>query len=40
VSPEVEDRDEVEVATGRSTKRPTVNDIHMYTIFSSNVRKI
>jgi hypothetical protein len=29
VSPEIEDRDEVEVATGRSTKRPsTLNDIY------------
>jgi hypothetical protein len=28
LSPEIEDRDEVEVATGRSTKRPsTLNDI-------------
>jgi hypothetical protein len=27
VSPKIEDRDEVEVATGRSTKRPTLKDI-------------
>jgi hypothetical protein len=28
-SPKFEERDEVEVATGRSTKRPsTLNDIH------------
>jgi hypothetical protein len=30
LSPEIEDRDEVEVATGRSTKRPsTLNDIYL-----------
>jgi hypothetical protein len=27
LSPEIENRDEVEVATGRSTKRPTLNDV-------------
>jgi hypothetical protein len=28
LSPEIEDRDEVEVATGRSTKRPTLDICH------------
>jgi hypothetical protein len=31
LSPEIEDRDEVEVATGRSTKRPsTLNEIYYF----------
>jgi hypothetical protein len=30
VSLEFEDRDEVEVATGRSTKRPALNDIQCF----------
>jgi hypothetical protein len=29
LSPESEDRNEVEGATGRSTKRPTLNDIYI-----------
>jgi hypothetical protein len=32
LTPEIEDRDEVEVATGRSTKRPTLNDIIYYSV--------
>jgi hypothetical protein len=40
VSPEIEDRDEVEVATGRSTKRPSaLNDIY-YVIFKRIKKKI
>jgi hypothetical protein len=36
LSPEIEDRDEVEVATGRSTRRPSaLNDI----LFSSGSQK-
>jgi hypothetical protein len=40
LSREIEDRDEVEVATGRSTKRPsTLNDIN-YFIFKGITKKI
>jgi hypothetical protein len=39
-APEIEDRDEVEVATGRSTKRPsTLNDVY-YFIFKRITKKI
>jgi hypothetical protein len=39
VNPEIEDRDEVEVAAGRSTKRPsTPNDIY-YFIFKRITKK-
>jgi hypothetical protein len=42
LSPEIEDPDEVEVATGQSTKRPsTVNDIRVYYfIFKYITKKI
>jgi hypothetical protein len=33
LSPEIEDRDEVVVATGRRTKRPTLNDIRVHILF-------
>jgi hypothetical protein len=40
LSPEIEDRDEVEVVTGRSTKRPsTLNDTN-YFIFKRITKKI
>jgi hypothetical protein len=40
LTPEIEDRDQVEVATGRSTKRPsTLNDIY-YFIFKQITNKI
>jgi hypothetical protein len=40
LSPESEDRNEVEGATGRSTKRPTLNDIHILFYFQANQKKI
>jgi hypothetical protein len=40
LSPEIEDRDEVKVAIGQSTKRPsTLNDIY-YFIFKRITKKI
>jgi hypothetical protein len=38
LSPEIEDRGEVEVATGRSTKTPTLNDMY-YFIFKRITKK-
>jgi hypothetical protein len=39
VSPEVEDRDEVEIATGPSTKRPsTLNDICILFFLQTSVK--
>jgi hypothetical protein len=39
LSPEIENRDEVEVATGRSTKRPsTLNDIYYLPVDISTPR--
>jgi hypothetical protein len=41
LSPETEDRDEVKVATGRSTKRPTLNDIHiLFYLQADHTKKI
>jgi hypothetical protein len=39
LSPESEDRNEVEVATGRSTKRPTLNDTHIYYFIFKRIKK-
>jgi hypothetical protein len=38
LSPEMGDRDEVEAATGRSTKRPTLNNMY-YFIFKRITKK-
>jgi hypothetical protein len=41
VSLEIEDRDAVEVATGRSTKRPsTLNDITLFYLQADNKKNL